>query len=85
MFALQKRFKLQKGITGIIKGSIPVGGLSSSAAVLIAYVMAFAKANSMQLEAFEVMKIASEAERERWRVESTSLWPWLRLVRYWYA
>ena len=63
-FALQKRFKLQKGITGKIKGSIPVGGLSSSAAVLIAYVMAFAKANGIQLEAFEVMKIASEAERE---------------------
>ena len=63
-FALQKRFKLQKGITGTIKGSIPVGGLSSSAAVLIAYVMAFAKANGIQMEAFEVMKIASEAERE---------------------
>ena len=63
-FALQKRFKLKRGITGTIKGSIPVGGLSSSAAVLIAYVMAFAKANGIQLEAFEVMKIASEAERE---------------------
>lgn len=63
-FALQKRFKLKKGIIGTIKGSIPVGGLSSSAAVLIAYVMAFAKANGIQLEAFEVMKIASEAERE---------------------
>lgn len=64
MFALQKRFKLQRGITGVVKGSIPVGGLSSSAAVLIAYVMAFAEANGIQLEAFEVMKIASEAERE---------------------
>lgn len=63
-FALQKRFKLQKGITGVIKGSIPVGGLSSSAAVLIAYVMAFGKANNITLEPFEVMKIASEAERE---------------------
>lgn len=31
MFALQKRFKLQRGITGVVKGSIPVGGLSSSA------------------------------------------------------
>lgn len=41
--ALQKRFKLEKGIKGTIKGSLPVGGLSSSAAVLIAYVMAFAK------------------------------------------
>ena len=63
-FALQKRFKLEKGITGVIRGSIPVGGLSSSAAVLIAYTMAFAKANGIQLEPFEVMKIASEAERE---------------------
>ena len=63
-FALQKRFKLQIGITGTIKGSLPVGGLSSSAAVLIAYVMAFAKANNITLAPFEVMKIASEAERE---------------------
>ena len=63
-FALQKRFKLETGITGTIKGSLPVGGLSSSAAVLIAYVMAFAKANNISLAPFEVMKIASEAERE---------------------
>jgi galactokinase/galacturonokinase len=63
-FALQKRFKLQTGIKGTIKGSLPVGGLSSSAAVLIAYVMAFAKANNIILAPFEVMKIASEAERE---------------------
>lgn len=63
-FALQKRFKLKTGIKGVLRGSIPVGGLSSSAAVLIAYVMAFAKANSITLEPFEVMKIASEAERE---------------------
>lgn len=63
-FALQKRFQLKTGITGTIKGSLPVGGLSSSAAVLIAYVMAFAKANNITLAPFEVMKIASEAERE---------------------
>ncbi|MBO6030427.1 MAG: hypothetical protein J6Q22_03055 [Prevotella sp.] len=63
-FALQKRFKLSRGISGVIKGSLPVGGLSSSAAVLIAYVMAFAKANGIGLEPFEVAKIASEAERE---------------------
>ena len=63
-YALKKRFELKHGITGLIQGSIPVGGLSSSAAVLIAYVMAFAKANNITLEPFEVMKIASEAERE---------------------
>jgi galactokinase/galacturonokinase len=63
-FALQKRFTLTRGFKGVIKGSLPVGGLSSSAAVLIAYVMAFAQANNLQIKPFEVMKIASEAERE---------------------
>ena len=63
-YALKKRFALKYGIEGVIKGSLPVGGLSSSAAVLIAYVMAFAKANNIELESMEVVKIASEAERE---------------------
>ena len=63
-YALRKRFELTKGIDGVIQGSLPVGGLSSSAAVLIAYVMAFAKANGITLKPFEVAQIASEAERE---------------------
>ena len=63
-YALRKRFELTRGIDGVLQGSLPVGGLSSSAAVLIAYVMAFAKANGIQLRPFEVVQIASEAERE---------------------
>ena len=63
-YALRKRFELTHGIEGVLQGSLPVGGVSSSAAVLIAYVMAFAKANSIKLQPFEVVKIASEAERE---------------------
>lgn len=63
-YALRKRFVLRYGIDGVIQGSLPVGGLSSSAAVLIAYVMAFAKANDIELKPMEIVKIASEAERE---------------------
>lgn len=63
-YALRKRFELKHGIDGILQGSLPVGGLSSSAAVLVAYVMAFAKANDIILQPFEIVKIASEAERE---------------------
>ena len=63
-YALKKRFALKYGIEGVIKGSLPVGGLSSSAAVLTAYVMAFAKANNISLTKMEVIKIASQAERE---------------------
>ncbi len=63
-FALRKRFELKYGIRGVLQGSLPVGGLSSSAAVLVAYVMAMAKANNILLTKMEVIKIASEAERE---------------------
>ena len=63
-YALKKRFELTHGIDGLLQGSLPVGGLSSSAAVLIAYVMAFAKANGIRLQPFEIVQIASEAERE---------------------
>jgi galactokinase/galacturonokinase len=51
-YALAKRFNLTRGIEGVIQGSLPVGGLSSSAAVLVAYVMAFAKANHIALKPF---------------------------------
>ena len=63
-YALQKRFILKRGIRGRIQGSLPIGGLSSSAAVLVAYVMAFADANEIRLAPMEVILIASEAERE---------------------
>ena len=63
-YALKKRFTLRRGVTGVVQGSLPVGGLSSSAAVLIAYTMAFANANDIELTPFEVVTIASEAERE---------------------
>ncbi len=63
-YALKKRFELKRGIEGEIKGSLPVCGLSSSASVLIAYVMALAKANDIHLTKMEVIKVASQAERE---------------------
>lgn len=64
VYALKKRFEIQSGIDGIIQGSLPIGGLSSSAAILVAYVMAFARANHIILTPMEVVRTASEAERE---------------------
>ena len=64
VYALKKRFKLKYGIKGLIKGSLPVGGLSSSAAVLVAYVMALSDANDISLTQMEIIRITSEAERE---------------------
>ena len=83
-YALKKRFELQRGITGVIQGSLPVGGLSSSAAVLIAYVMAFAKANDITLKPFEIVKIASEAEREYIGLNNGLLdQAWIPIMRPW--
>lgn len=64
VYALKKRFNLKYGIKGLIKGSLPIGGLSSSAAVLVAYVMALSKANGINLTPIETILITSDAERE---------------------
>ena len=64
VYALKKRFKLKYGIKGLIKGSLPIGGLSSSAAVLVSYVMALSDANDISLTPMEIIRITSEAERE---------------------
>jgi len=64
VYALKKRFQLKYGINGLIKGSLPIGGLSSSAAVLVAYVMALSDANNIRLTRMEIIRITSEAERE---------------------
>lgn len=49
VFALQQHFKIQNGIDGIIEGNLPIGGLSSSAAVGIAYLLALENANDLHL------------------------------------
>ena len=69
---------------GVIQGSLPVGGSSSSAAVLIAYVMAFAKANDITLQPFEVLKIASKAERDFGFTPKITLREGLRQFAEWY-
>ena len=63
VWSLQKDFQLQKGIRGVVKGSMPIGGLSSSAALLCGFVKALDKVNNLRLEKMQVIKYASMAER----------------------
>ncbi|MCL2603261.1 MAG: GHMP kinase [Defluviitaleaceae bacterium] len=60
--ALGKRYPLHIGLCGIIEGSLPIGGLSSSAAVIIAYLTALCRVNRIPLAENEVIAIAMEAE-----------------------
>ncbi len=60
--ALGKRHQLQAGICGVIEGELPIGGLSSSAAVTIAFLTALASANGIRLDRQETIYLAQEAE-----------------------
>ncbi len=62
--ALAKRYPLRIGMCGVIEGSLPIGGLSSSAAVIIAFLSALCKVNNISLDDHELIMIAKEAENE---------------------
>lgn len=63
--ALQKHnYPLTKGINAYIYGELPVGGLSSSAAVIISFLQAIAKVNGIKLCDRELIEFAYESETE---------------------
>ena len=63
VWALQQDFQLKRGVRGIVQGSMPIGGLSSSAALLCGFVMAIDKVNQLGLSKMQVIDYASRAER----------------------
>ena len=60
--ALNKRYPLRRGLCAIVDGELPIGGLSSSAAVIITFLSALCKMNSIELEPSELITISQEAE-----------------------
>ena len=61
-WALAKRYPLTMGVCGIIEGSLPIGGLSSSAAVIITFLSALCSVNKIRLTQQEMITIALDAE-----------------------
>ena len=61
---LSKKYPLKVGVSGVIEGSLPIGGLSSSAAVIIAFLSALCKVNQIQLTDLELVMMAKQAENE---------------------
>lgn len=49
-WALEKVATVNVGLCGVIEGSLPIGGLSSSAAVILAFLSALCNVNSIHLE-----------------------------------
>ena len=62
--SVKRKHRVEKGMIGIIYGSLPVGGLSSSAAVLISYICAICKANDIKINRAELIDLALYAEHD---------------------
>lgn len=62
--ALSKRYPLSVGIAGVIEGELPIGGLSSSAAVTLCFLSALCKVNNLHLSEHEMIMTALAAENE---------------------
>ncbi|MCF0233920.1 MAG: GHMP kinase, partial [Thermoguttaceae bacterium] len=62
-WALARRYELRFGLDAVIEGTLPVGGLSSSAAVILAFLTALCRINSVKLSRAELIDVALDAER----------------------
>ncbi len=60
--ALSKRYALRTGLCAVICGELPIGGLSSSAAVIITFLSALCHLNGINLMPDELIEISKEAE-----------------------
>ena len=60
--ALQRRYPLRRGLCAVISGELPIGGLSSSAAVILTFLSALCSMNHIELTPNELITIAKEAE-----------------------
>lgn len=66
---LGEKYRLKVGLSGIIEGSLPIGGLSSSASVIICFLSALCKVNGIHLEPMEMILTAKAAENQYVGVE----------------
>lgn len=55
VLSLQRDYILKKGINAIISGKLPIGGLSSSAAVTTAYLMALCDVNGINVSKMDLV------------------------------
>ena len=61
---LFQKYPLRVGLSGVIEGSLPIGGLSSSAAVTLVFLSALCKVNGLELPGSELIALALAAENE---------------------
>lgn len=59
---LAKNYPIKTGMSAVIDGQLPIGGLSSSAAVIITFLSALCRLNNIQVTEEEMINMALSAE-----------------------
>ncbi|MEM7007716.1 MAG: galactokinase family protein [Thermodesulfobacteriota bacterium] len=67
---LQDRFHLKLGFTGVISGSLPQSGLSSSASAALGYIKALCSVNGIQLLHEQLIDMDSSIENEYLKLQN---------------
>lgn len=62
--ALNRSYPLRRGLCAVLQGELPIGGLSSSAAVIITFLSALCDMNGISLTPAELINISKEAENK---------------------
>lgn len=70
---LSGKYRLSLGLSVLIDGELPIGGLSSSASVVIAFLEALCAANEITLSPAELISISKETENSYVGVSSGKL------------
>ncbi len=70
---LSSRYRLHTGVRAAIGGDLPGAGLSSSAAVLVAYLLALSKVNGIDIQREEIAGLVQKAENDYVGVSSGRL------------
>ena len=70
---LGEKYKLRYGVSAVIEGTLPIGGLSSSASVIIAFMSALASVNDIALDPWDTIMAAKKAENEYVKVNCGKL------------
>jgi galactokinase/galacturonokinase len=69
-WALRERYAVRHGLTGVICGTLPGCGLSSSASVTLAYLHAPAQVNALSLDRWDCVQLVQRVENGYWGLQN---------------
>ncbi len=76
---LSEKCKLQFGAAGVLEGDLLIGGLSSSAAVIIAFLSVLCEANDIHLTDWELIMVV--IRQRRMNMEASIAESWISFAR----